>query len=157
MKETVLDVLMYLFDNYLDDETEVQPDREVLRVELEGAGFGRAEVLKAFDWLESLVVAPGSSLRRNTRQAMRVYHPEEMLRLGTHSRGFLLYLEQAGILDEGQRELVIDRVMALDAGELDLDQLKWIVLMVLFNQPGHEAAFAWMEDLVLDEAAGILH
>jgi len=30
-------------------------------------------------------------------------------------------------------------------------------LMVLFNQPGQEAAFAWMEDLVFDEAIGHLH
>ncbi|HKK14211.1 MAG TPA: DUF494 family protein, partial [Gammaproteobacteria bacterium] len=31
MKENVLDVLMYLFENYyLDDETEFDPDRESL-------------------------------------------------------------------------------------------------------------------------------
>jgi Smg protein len=35
--------------------------------------------------------------------------------------------------------------MALDQDELDLDDLKWVVLMVLFNQPGSEAAYAWME------------
>ena len=43
------------------------------------------------------------------------------------------------------REVVIDRAMALDQDEVDLDDLKWVVLMVLFNQPGAEAAFAWME------------
>ena len=26
--------------------------------------------------------------------------------------------------------------MALDEDEIDLDDLKWVVLMVLFNQPG---------------------
>ena len=36
--------------------------------------------------------------------------------------------------------------------ELDLDDLKWVVLMVLFNQPGSEAAYAWMEtQMFLDE------
>jgi len=29
--------------------------------------------------------------------------------------------------------------------------------MVLFNQPGREEAYAWMEDLVFDENAGNLH
>jgi Smg protein len=29
--------------------------------------------------------------------------------------------------------------------------------MVLFNQPGEEAAYAWMEDLVLDSMTGSLH
>ena len=51
-----------------------------------------------------------------------------------------------------QRELVLDRAMALDQDELDLDDLKWVVLMVLFNQPGSEAAYAWMEtQMFLDE------
>ena len=67
--------------------------------------------------------------------------------LGFHPRvgGFLLFLEQHGVLDADQRELVLDRAMALDQDELDLDDLKWVVLMVLFNQPGSEAAYAWME------------
>jgi Smg protein len=60
-------------------------------------------------------------------------------------------------LDPTTRELVIDRVMALETDDIDLDQLKWVVLMVLFNQPGHEAAFAWMEDLVFNEVRGYLH
>ena len=44
MKENVLDVLMYLFENYMDDETEMNPDRESLRVELQEAGFRRNEI-----------------------------------------------------------------------------------------------------------------
>jgi Smg protein len=47
--------------------------------------------------------------------------------------------------------------MALESDEVELEQLKWVVLMVLFNQPGQEAAVAWMEDLVLDEMVGQLH
>ncbi|MCL5801504.1 MAG: DUF494 domain-containing protein, partial [Gammaproteobacteria bacterium] len=32
-----------------------------------------------------------------------------------------------------------------------------VVLMVLFNQPGQEAAVAWMEDLVYEEMTGTMH
>jgi Smg protein len=77
--------------------------------------------------------------------------------LDLESRGFLMFLEQMGILTPNNRELVIDRVLALDADDMDLEQLKWIVLMVLFNDPGQEAAYAWMEDLVFDNVAGTLH
>jgi Smg protein len=62
-----------------------------------------------------------------------------------------------GVLDHTIRETVIDRVMALDSEEVDLEQLKWVILMVLFNQPGNEAAAAWMEDIVIDEVAGQIH
>jgi hypothetical protein len=75
----------------------------------------------------------------------RVYFGPELDKLDVECRGFLLFLEQHGILDGDQRELVLDRAMALDQEELDLDDLKWVVLMVLFNQPGSEAAYAWME------------
>ena len=61
------------------------------------------------------------------------------------------------ILDAGQRELVLDRVMALDQDEIDLDDLKWVVLMVLFNQPGAEAAYAWMENQIFQDEPEPLH
>ena len=44
----------------------------------------------------------------------------------------------------------IDRLLALDTEELDLEQVKWVVLMVLSSQPGQELAYARMEDLVFD-------
>ena len=83
---------------------------------------------------------------------VRIFHETEQDKLDIDARGFLLFLEQHGILDASQRELVLDRAMALDQDELDLDDLKWVVLMVLFKQPGSEAAYAWMEtQMFLDE------
>jgi Smg protein len=154
MKESVLDVLMYLFEHYLDEETEVESDQESLRAELVRAGFPAAEIGKAFSWLEGLTNEheEGGAIEVARVGSVRIYTDEEMARLDTSCRGFLLFLEQVGVLDALARELVIDRVMALEDEEMDLDQLKWVVLMVLFNQPGRESAYAWMEDLVIDHA-----
>ena len=61
-------------------------------------------------------------------------------------------LDKPEVLFPWIAEQGIDRAMALDQAELDLDDLKWVVLMVLFNQPGSEAAYAWMEtQMFLDE------
>jgi Smg protein len=68
-----------------------------------------------------------------------------------------VYLEQIGILSPEQRELLIDRLMALGNDDVDIEQIKWVVLMVLFSQPGQETAYARMEDLVFDENPGLLH
>jgi len=54
MKETVLDVLMYLFDNYEDEDVKMTPDQDALKDQLVDAGFAEREVGKAFDWLEAL-------------------------------------------------------------------------------------------------------
>lgn len=157
MKENVLDVLMYLFENYMDEESEVQPDRESLRVELEAAGFANAEVQKAFEWLESLADAPQQLDWVRSGDAIRVYSAAEVERLDATSRGFIMYLEQIGILNGLQRELVLDRIMAVAAEEIDIEQVKWIILMVLFNQPGQEAAYQRMEDLMFEEMPGAMH
>ncbi len=154
MKESVLDVLMYLFENYLDADTEFESDQDSLREDLIGAGFPEAEVTKAFSWLEGLTIEheEGCAPAIAGVGSVRIYSSDEMVRLDTECRGFLLFLEQVAVLDGPARELVIDRVMALDSGEMDLDQLKWVVLMVLFNQPGRESAYTWMEELVIDHA-----
>lgn len=159
MKENMFDVLLYLFENYMDTASEWQPDQESIRYELIQAGFLATEVDKAFTWLEGLV-----ALREDAAHyplpsypSVRAYTPEETRKLSTECRGFMLFLEQVGVLNTITRELVIDRAMALETNDIGLDQLKWVVLMVLLNQPGEEAAYAQMEDLVFNSATDNLH
>ena len=152
MKESILDVLLYLFEHYIGDDADTLRDRDPLHDGLIEAGFSPAEISKAFDWLDGLAQQRLAGGEARVDGPVRVYHGPELDRLDVDCRGFLLFLEQQGVLDAGQRELVLDRAMALDQDELDLDDLKWVVLMVLFNQPGSEAAYAWMEtQMFLDE------
>lgn len=159
MKQTVIDILIYLFEHYIDDEIEIDADRDRLKAELRNAGFEGGQVSKAFDWLQELAVnrASADDLPSAAPTSTRVYTSDEQAKLDTECRGFLVFLEQANVLDAISRELVIDRVLALESDEIDIVQLKWIILMVLFNQPGQEQAFLWMEDLVMDDLYGYLH
>jgi len=155
MKENMFDVLMYLFEHYyLDEETELSPDRDSLHTELVEAGFPASDINQAFDWLEGLAVREHQVHAPQTENALRIYSDNECERLDCECRGFVLFLEQMGILLPDAREHVIERVMALETDDFDIDQLKWVILMVLFNQPGAEAAYAWMEDLVFDSIPG---
>lgn len=92
-----------------------------------------------------------------TSRAIRVFDPREQARLDTDCRGYILYLENIGILNASQRELVIDRLLALDTRHIDIEQVKWVVLMVLFSQPGQESAYLRMEDLVFDNRLDAVH
>lgn len=155
MKENVFDVLIYLFENYMDDETELTPDPDAIRTELLEAGFPQREVNKAFDWLESL--AEQTPIKTASTPAFRVFSSQESAKLDTECRGLLMFLEQSGILTPASRELVVDRVMALNEETISLENLKWIVLMVLFSQPNQEIAFARMENLVYEALPSYLH
>ncbi len=160
MKESVLDLLMYLFQNYMEEQPESEPDRESLHGELLGAGFTQEEIAKAFDWLDDLADRQrhaGRVAGGHGGGAMRIYSAQEESRLDLECRGFLLYLEQNGIIDPAVREVILDRVMALDPEEIDFDRLKWVILMVLFNQPGRENAYQWLENMVFDDYVEYLH
>jgi Smg protein len=157
MKENVFDVLMYLFENYyMDDDNPVIPDRESVQQELSKAGFPSQEIDRAFQWMEGLA-GDTTPPTIQAERSLRLFSRREMDRLDTECRGFILFLEQMGVLSPTSRELAIDRAMALENEDFDLDQLKWVVLMVLFNQPGEEAAYAWVEDLVFDNTTNCLH
>jgi len=158
MKENVLDLLMYLFENYIYDEPESTPDRESLTISLEEAGFTNAEIERAFNWLDGLAEQRQlPELGHQSDFPIRVFSMEECQRLDVDARGFLLYLENAGVLDAVRREQVLDRLAALEHDDLDIEDVKWVVLMVLFNQPGQEANYAWMEDLMFDDEGEIRH
>ncbi len=158
MKESVIDVLMYLFESYIEGDGDANSDRDQLQSMLVDAGFPNIEIEKAFDWLEGLAsYHERPRLELSTPEPIRLYHDNEIEKIDIDSRGFLLFLEQMGVLTATSRELIIERIMALDTDSIDLEQLKWIVLMVLFNLPGEEAAYLWLEDMVFETTSSYLH
>lgn len=159
MKESVLDILIYLFENYFDADLDCapEPDRDTLRDELERAGFSEREVGRALEWLEQLSADPNRTGAIPGSRAIRIFDAREQARLDTDCRGYILYLENIGIVSAAQRELVVDRLLALDVQQIDIEQVKWVVLMVLFSQPGREGAYLRMEDLVFDNRLQVVH
>ncbi|RUO76393.1 DUF494 family protein [Pseudidiomarina taiwanensis] len=157
----MFDILMYLFENYIHSDMEVVVNHDELTDELTRAGFHQQEIHKALAWLEGLADLKDSDakayLNRSPQGATRAFTAAEVARLDAECRGFMMYLEQLGVLDFATREMVIDRVMELDTPEFNLDDLKWVILMVLFNVPGHEDAYDQMEGLLFEEPEGLLH
>lgn len=157
----MMDVLMYLFETYIHSDAEFQLDQDELEEELLKAGFHQQEIYKALNWLEELAALQQEQasieITNSALTAMRIYTPSEMERFDVESRGFLLFLEQINVLTPETREMVIDRVMGLETTDFEMDDLKWIILMVLFNVPGNENAYNVMEELIYSKEQGILH
>jgi Smg protein len=157
VKDNVLDLLIFLFENYVSTDDGPRPDRGTLKLELDKAGFAEPDIERALEWLDGLSGEQLGKVAEATARAVRVFSSQELTRLDTDVRGYLMYLENVQILSGTQREVVIDRLMALEADEIDIEQVKWVVLMVLFSQPGQESAYAQMEDLVFEERSDALH
>jgi Smg protein len=151
---SVLDILIFVFDRYMFAATPAVPDRARLAHDLQQAGFGHADVERALDWLTDLALGPERTAlvprAAAASRGVRVFTDSELARLSRECRGLLLTLEHAQVITPQQRELVIERLLALEAEELDAEELKWVVLMVLSSQPGQELALERLTELVAD-------
>jgi len=158
---SVLDILIYVFDRYMLDEGASVPQRAHLARDLERAGFAAAKVERALDWLTELAFGherlPAQHAGRARAAAVRVFTDSELARLSTECRGFLLRLERDRVLTPDQREIVIERLLALETDEPDTEQVKWVVLMVLSSHPGHEQAVERLGRLIAETRVSAPH
>ena len=158
MKQSVFELLMYLFDNFFWEEDLPENEQGEIEEELLGAGFDRATIDKAFGWLDDLAQLAGSeSGCKLPESGLRVFTASEQAQMDRDCRGLLLSLQQRGLLDAAGREAVIERTMALDGEDVEIEQLKWIVSMVMFNRGGKEMVEPRMEEFVLNDRSMTLH
>jgi Smg protein len=128
------DILVYLFENC--QQAEIAYDRDRVVKKLTAAGFEDSDISEALHWLAGVLHAPNVVREPlpDLRASFRAYAPRELAKLDAQCRGFLLTLENSGILNADTRELVIERALAASGDALSLEQLKLVVLMVLWNQ-----------------------
>lgn len=160
MYENMVDVLIYLYETYFDGEAKPPLDQSELEDELIQAGFTAAEIEQALRWLDELVAGREHLDARAGRDASgttRIYSADECGKLDLECRGLLELLQQNGILDSQTREMVIERALAIAHDQVSVDDLRWVVLLVLMNHPGQEAAFSQMEELVFDDQLVWVH
>ncbi len=161
MKQDILEVLIYLFENYTIDGVSFETGQDELAEELIGAGFDGEEIDRAFIWLEGLMDIceqdEAQSLSSQTSHSIRFFTSEEHQRLGLAGQSLLLRLGNVGALDQYSREMVIDRVMALDVAQLHLDHIRWVILMVLSNRPGYREITEWAEVVISESVLPVIH
>ncbi|HMV18207.1 MAG TPA: DUF494 domain-containing protein [Zoogloea sp.] len=130
----MFDILVYLFENYV--HADACPEPAQLARKLSAAGFEEEEITEALEWLSGLRELSDGDRPAHVARAgsVRIYAPEEQVLLGIECRGFLQFMENAGVLDAECREMIVERALALGDPEIELDNLKVIVLMVLWQQ-----------------------
>lgn len=146
----MIDILVYVFESY--GYPEACPEPEQLARKLTAAGFEQEDIDSALEWLSGLQRVAGADSPRiaSDSRSSRVYSEPELARLDVDCRGFLTFLETAGVLDPLGRERILERALALPGGELSLSKLKVIVLMVLWQQQQNVDSLV-LEELLADD------
>ena len=141
----MIDILVYVFENFYQAET--YPDPSTLSRKLHAAGFENDEIHDALAWLNALERPQENDLPESleSSHSFRGYTAHEAAKLTAEGRGFLMFLESARILSPLLRELIIERAMALPDATVGLEKLKVTALMVLWTRRGN------VDALILDE------
>jgi Smg protein len=149
----MFELLVYLFENYI--EMQVRADEKTVAKELSAAGFDSDDINQAFSWFSSLETLSASDVAANSA-GCRIYHEAETKKIGQECLSFLMFLEQAGVLDSQEREVVVDRLLALPEPEVNLEQTKWISLMVLWRH-GKAKDYLFVEDALFNNSHPTIH
>ena len=150
----MFEVLVYLYETYW--RPDACPDHDQLTRKLSAVGFETDEIADALTWLDGLAETAQTHTGEQSADALRVYTPAEIDRLGEDSIGFVAFLESAGVLPPAMREMVIDRATAVDSGPLALEDLKVIVLMVFWSL-GEEPDALILDELFVAPEERLIH
>ena len=150
----MFEVLVYLYENYW--RPDACPDHQQLSRKLSAVGFESDEIQEALRWLDGLASTAESTVGSQTTDSLRIYTSAERDLLGEESIGFISFLESAGVLPPPMREMVIDRATADGGGQIDLDDLKVIVLMVFWSL-GEEPDALILDELFVAPEERLIH
>ena len=157
-KDSVLNVLMYIFNHHLQQGKVVELTSAEVSEDLETVGFGEAAIEHALAWLTSLSEMDKAAIATSSPGALRVFSEEEKSYLNSECQIFLLDLVSQNIISPATFEVIIYFLVELDTDDIDVSLVKWVTLMVLYNMPDEQEALKQMELLVLDDSpAGVIH
>lgn len=130
----MFDVLIHLYQTWFDCES--CPDPDTLAIKLRAADFDEEDIGDALIWLTGLASDESTRLPDTfaERTSFHAYTPGETRALSAACRGYLAFLEERGIIDAIEREIIIDRAQALPQGAPDLAQLRIVALIVLWAE-----------------------
>jgi Smg protein len=129
----MFEILMYLFESYFDAGSYPEPDK--LSRKLSAAGFEGEEISEALTWLSALQQQNPDNYPATLEHAgLRHFAELELQRISFEARQFLMFAEQQQMISAVEREMIIDRAVALQQEGIKLDKLKLIMLMVLWNR-----------------------
>ena len=152
----MFEVLVFIFENYIAHHA--LPDNDVMAQELSAAGFNQKDIQGAVGWfqeMKSMLTQPPAAYTHQ-HSATRVLTDSELKKINTESISFVLFLQQANVINDVERDLIIDRAMALKQEQVNIEEMRWITMIALWNE-GREKDYLFVEDALFNPRGLTLH
>ena len=152
----MFEVLIFMFENYFSKHA--LPEKEVIAQELHAAGFEQSDVSGAVNWFHEmkLMLTQPTSVYSHQHTGLRMFAESELKKISTESFGFIIFLQQANVINDVERDLIIDRAMALKQKQINIEEMRWITMIALWNE-GREKDYLFVEDALFNPRGLILH
>ena len=149
----MLDLLIYLFENYIS--TKPKLNMNAITVELEEAGFNNKDISSAFEWFNHLEKL-SNGVELTNKNSIRVLSHKEYEKISKEGFTFLTFLLNAKILNPTEFEVILDQIMILNQKYINIDEMRWIVMMTLWKS-GKENSYLFVEDSLFHNKRTQLH
>jgi len=153
----MFNLLIYMFENYLSSKTHL--DFNSITLELEAAGFDNTDIKNAVNWFSQLKKMSDKVPLYTNQQLnnkLRVFTNHEKEKIASDGLGFILFLEQARILNSVEREIILDQAMVINQSRINIDEIRWIVMMTLWNN-NRENDYLFVENTLYQSKQSELH
>jgi len=150
----MLEVLIFMFEHYFGQSgttPDVSIEEAILAQELSEAGFNHEDIVGAFDWYKQLhsQISQPYQPSLTSLNAIRVYSKQELDKIDAESFGFLSFIAQARVIMPNERDLILDRAMALKQDHITIEEIRWITMMILWNDT-RKKDYLFVEDAVFN-------
>ena len=152
----MFEVLVFMFEHYIAHHA--LPDTAIMTQELSAAGFEQPDIVGAVDWFHvmkaRLIEPPAVYAHQHT--SMRLFSESEYKKISLESISFLIFLQQANVINDVERDLIVDRAMALKQEQIKIEEMRWITMIALWNA-GREKDYLFVEDALFNPRGLTLH
>ena len=152
IKEDFLDILLYLFEYYSEDPVRESDTSFVIRDHLIDAGFQDVAIDHAMDWVEIFKNSKDDTmLHTPSNSSVRILSDDEKNLLDVECQNYISRLEKFGLLTPEKRELLIDKLTSIGFEPMDLEVVKALSILMLFQEPSVEVRLhAYENEEIID-------
>ena len=105
-----------------------------------------------FNHLEKI----SNGCKLTNKNSLRVLSQKEYEKISSEAFTFLTFLLNAKILNSTEFEVILDQIMILNQKSINVDEMRWIVMMTLWKS-GKENSYLFVEDSLFQNKRTELH
>jgi len=134
MHERLMEILVKLLKE-IHSTRDITTTLEDISEQLRLQGYSETELSLAMSWLDTQLQKRNRESEQVSpmKSSMRVLHPVERIMLNTEAYGYLLHLENLGLIEKDQIEAIIEKAIASGKSEITVHDVKMMLASVVVD------------------------